>query len=247
MYGISGEGPRVGGPGVPTGVCGAAGRRGNAGTRRCSRRAASPAAVAAGRGTVLGAGRELVAGLVEQRAAALRTVAAGVLERGQARLRGRLGAGLAGAAAATTPVPTACPAGHVPAQRLGLRDPGIPLTRGEVAVVRQCGACPACHQTWAPLARQWGGAPRGRSPRLVEARAGLGAELPFAPAADRLAGRCGVRGGARQVAAVTAGRGRTLAAQQAAASAAACPTHRRAPRGPPWGRGSRAPAGGGGP
>lgn len=184
-------------------------------------------------GTMLGECRELVAWLVDQRGADLRTVEAGVLERGHALLRGLLGAVLAGAPAATTPVPTACPDCQAPAQRLGARAKTLHLTLGDVPLARQCGYCPRCRQTWAPLDRQLGVDQSGRSPRLVEAVALLGTELPFAPAGERLAQLCGVRVGASQVQAVSEATGRTLAAQQVAAAARAFAPGARPPTLPP--------------
>jgi hypothetical protein len=200
----------------------------------------STAAVDVLLGAVLGECRTLVAWLVDQREADLRTVEGGLRERGHALLRGLLGTVFAGAAAATPPVPPACPDCHAPAPRLGRRDKVIQLPLGDVPLARACGYCPACHQTWAPLDRQLGLDQSGRSPRLVEALALRGTDRPFGPAAERLAWLCGVRVGASQVAAVTAGPGRTLAAQQAAAVVAAFPAARRVPplpsveRAAPW-------------
>ncbi|MGN6757670.1 MAG: ISKra4 family transposase [Thermomicrobiales bacterium] len=183
--------------------------------------------------TVLGECRDLATWLVDQREADLRTVEAGLLERGHALLGGLLGAVLAGAPATTAPVPPTCPACHAPAQRLGMRDKVIHLTLGDVPLARACGYCPACHQTWAPLDQQLGIDQSGRSPQLVEALALLGTELPFAPAAERLAQLCGVQVGPSQVAAVTEGAGRTLIARQATAVAAAFPPGGRTPVLPP--------------
>lgn len=184
--------------------------------------------------------RELAAWVVGQRAADLRTLEAGLLERGHRVLRGLLGAALAEAPTATQPVAAACPACQGPGWRLGQRAKTVHLTLGDVPLARACGYCPTCRQTWAPLDRQLGIDQSGRSPRLVEALALLGTELTFAPAAERLAWLCGVRVGASQVAAVTEGAGRTLAAQRAGEAEAAFPADRRAPalpaveRAAPW-------------
>ena len=173
--------------------------------------------------------RAVVAWAVAQQARDLRTLEAGLLERGHALLRGLLGAMLAGAPAATAPVPPRCPDCHAPAQRVAARVKTVHLTLGDVRLVRVCGYCPACQQLWAPRDRQLGIDQSGRSPRLVEAVALLGTELPFAPAATRLAWLCGVQVGASQVAMVTEGAGRTLAAQRVAEIAAAFPTDQQAP------------------
>jgi len=193
----------------------------------------TPGAAEAVLATVLAECRQLAAWVVAQRGADLRTLEAGLLERGHALLRGLLGAVLAGAPAAAAPVPAVCPACGGPAERLGARAKTLHLTLGDVPLARQCGYCPACRQTWAPLDRQLGVDQSGRSPRLVEAIALLGTELPFAPAADRLAQLCGVRVGASQVQAVTEAAGRTLAAQQAAEAARAFAPGARPPALPP--------------
>lgn len=171
------------------------------------------------RGAVAEEWRALVAWALAHRAADLATLAAGLLVRGHAVLRGLLAAALAAAPAAGLPPGPVCPACDRPAQRLGVRPKALHLTRGDATVTRACGYCPACRATWAPLDAPLGVDQRGRSPRLVEVLALLGTELPFAAAADRLAHLCGVRVGARQVQAVTAATGRARAAQQQAEAA----------------------------
>jgi hypothetical protein len=184
---------------------------------------------------------QVVRWVVEQREADLRTLEAGLLAHGQALLQGLLETVLAAAPTATAPVTAPCPQCQQSGWRLGPRDKTLHLTLGDVTVARQCGYCPRCQQTWAPLDGQLGVDQSGRSPRLVEALALLGTELPFAPAAERLAQLCGVQAGASQVAAVTEGVGQTLVAQQAGAVAAAFPRDRQAPvlppieRTAPWG------------
>jgi hypothetical protein len=155
------------------------------------------------------------------------------LDRGHQVLRRLLGAVRADAPAATVPAQPRCPACHAPGQRLDGRAKPLHLTLGDVPRVRQCGDCPACPQTWAPLDRQVGVAQSGRSPRLVETIALLGTELPFAPAADRLAHVCGVRVGASQVQGVTEAVGRPRAAQQQAEAARVFAAGDRLPDLPP--------------
>lgn len=177
--------------------------------------------------------RALVTWTVAQRGADLRTLEAGLRDRGQGLLRGLVGTVLTTAPAATTPVATSCPRCQHAGWCLGLRGKTVHLTLGDVPLVRQCGYCPACQQTWAPLDQQLGIDQSGRSPQLVEALALLGTELPFAPAAERLAQLCGVQVGASQVQVVTEGAGRTLVAEQLAAVVAAFPAGRQAPVLPP--------------
>lgn len=97
---------------------------------------------------------------------------------------------------------------------LGQRPKRVHLVLGEVALPRCCYYCAQCHTTWAPLDQQLGIDQSGRSPRLVEAIALLGAELPFSPAAERLVQLCGVEVGPSQIEEVTEGIGQTLHQQE---------------------------------
>jgi hypothetical protein len=97
---------------------------------------------------------------------------------------------------------------------LGQRPKKVHLLLGDMVLPRCCYYCAECHTTWAPLDRQLGIDQSGRSPRLVEAMALLGAELPFSPAGQRLAQLCGVTAGPSQIEEVTEGIGRTWQQQE---------------------------------
>ncbi|MDA0733589.1 MAG: ISKra4 family transposase [Chloroflexi bacterium] len=97
---------------------------------------------------------------------------------------------------------------------LGQRPKRVHLLLGEMVLPRCCYYCAECHTTWAPLDRQLGIDQSGRSPRLVEAMALLGAELPFSPASQRLAQLCGVTVGPSQIEEVTEGIGQTWQQQE---------------------------------
>jgi hypothetical protein len=97
---------------------------------------------------------------------------------------------------------------------LGQRPKRVHLRFGEVEIERGCYRCKRCSSTWAPLDEQMGIDQSGRSPRLVEAVTLLGSELPFVPAAERLAQLCGVELGPSQVEVVSEGIGRSMEAQQ---------------------------------
>jgi len=99
---------------------------------------------------------------------------------------------------------------------LGQRPKRVHLALGEVEVQRRCYWCKSCSKSWAPLDRQLGIDQSGRSPRLVEALAILGSELPFKPAAERLAQLCGVEVCPSQIEEVSEGIGASLEAQQMA-------------------------------
>jgi len=97
---------------------------------------------------------------------------------------------------------------------LGQRAKRVHLVLGEIVLPRCCYYCADCHTTWVPLDQQLGIDQSGRSPRLVEAMALLGAELPFSPAGERLAQLCGVVVGPSQIEEVTEGIGQTLQQQE---------------------------------
>ena len=59
---------------------------------------------------------------------------------------------------------------------LGQRPKRVHLLLGELVLPRCCYYCANCHSTWAPLDQQLGIDQSGRSPRLVEAIALLGAQ-----------------------------------------------------------------------
>lgn len=97
---------------------------------------------------------------------------------------------------------------------LGQRPKKVHLLMGEVVLPRCCYYCAQCHTTWVPVDQQLGVDQSGRSPRLVEAIALLGAELPFSPAGERLAQLCGMVVGRSQIEEVTEGIGRTWQQQE---------------------------------
>ena len=164
---------------------------------------------------------QLVSGLLEERASNLGMIEDVMKERGSQlllkvfqgvvrnsgarKLEGEVGCGKCGDTAVS----------------LGQRAKRVHLTFGEVEIERGCYWCKGCSATWAPLDGQLGIDQSGRSPRLVEAMALLGCELPFVPAAERLAQLCGVVVGSSQVEAVSEGIGRSLEAQQMAEMEAA--------------------------
>ena len=101
------------------------------------------------------------------------------------------------------------------------RPTALHLLPGDVPLARDYASCAACRAGWAPLDEQLGVDRSGRSPRLVEALALLGTELPFRPAAERPGQLRGMWAGASQVEAVTERIGQTLAGEQDAAARAA--------------------------
>ena len=169
--------------------------------------------------------RALATWLVEHRASDLREVEGELTRRGHRLLAGLLGAVLAARAREGARQGVRCRscAGEVTWQRN--RPKTLHLLLGDVPLARDYASCAACRAGWAPLDEQLGVDQSGRSPRLVEALALLGTELPFRPAAERLGQLCGMWAGASQVEAVTEGIGQTLADEQdAAARAALVPT-----------------------
>lgn len=158
----------------------------------------------------------LVCWLVEQREADLRTLEGGVLERGQRLLTRTLEAVLATSPTAVSRELLPCPTCQQPLVDLGPRAKTVHLTLGDLVLRRACRYCPHCQQLQAALDTQLGIDQSGRSPRLVEVLALLGTELPFAPAATRLARLCGLPVSASQVQQVTEGVGRTWDAEEAA-------------------------------
>jgi len=162
---------------------------------------------------------ELVEWMVGARDSNLKTIEDGLKERGNNLLLKVLKEGLKESAAPEgEEVCIRCREG---AKRLGKRPKGVHLTLGEVKIERACYWCRGCSKTWAPLDRQLGIDRSGRSPRLVEAMTLLGCELPFRPAAERLAQLCGVVAGSSQVEVVSEGTGRSLEAEQMAEMEAA--------------------------
>jgi len=159
---------------------------------------------------------ELVGWLVRARTADLRQVEAGLVERGHHFLSRLAETVLATSPAAVSRAERVCSRCQQPLIDLGLRPKTLHLTLGDVALRRVCGYCPTCHQTEAALDGQLGIDQSGRSPRLVETLALLGTELPFVPAAARLAQLCGVAVSASQLEQVTEAVGRTQAREQQA-------------------------------
>jgi len=160
--------------------------------------------------------RELVGWVVGAHEADLRTLEAGVVERGHQVLCRLVEVVLAERRAAVSRAEQACPVCQQPLRDLGRRPKTIHLILGDVVVQRVCRWCPHCQRTVAALDTQLGIDQSGRSPRLVEAVALLGTELPFAPAAERLAQLCGIAVGASQLQRVTEGIGRQWDAEEAA-------------------------------
>jgi hypothetical protein len=157
---------------------------------------------------VQGARQALVGWLVEQREANLRTLEAGLRERGQAVLCQLLERVLVTSPAALSRAARPCPHCQQPLVDLGPRPKTIHRTLGEMVLPRACGDCPACQRTNGPVDRQLGIDQSGRSPQLVETLALLGTELPLGPAAVRLAPLCGVTARASPRQQVTEGVGR---------------------------------------
>lgn len=155
--------------------------------------------------------RALIGWLLEQQGADLRLLEDGLREQGQMLLCQLLERVLQLSPTALARAERSCPQCQQPLRDLGLRPKTLHLTLGDVVLRRACGACPACHRTHAALDRQLGVDQSGRSPRLVEALALLGSELPFVPAAARLAQLCGVAVSASQLQQVTEAVGRTRA------------------------------------
>jgi hypothetical protein len=164
--------------------------------------------------------RGLATWLVEQQDADLRVLEEGLTEQGHRLLTRMLGAMLAGQEApARDGVGCRTCGGAVVWQRA--RAKTLHLLLGDVPLTRAYGYCATCQTGVAPLDEQLGVDQSGRSPRLVEAVALLGTELPFRPAAERLGQLCGVWLGASQLETVTEGIGRTLAEQWDAAASGA--------------------------
>jgi hypothetical protein len=170
---------------------------------------------------VAGEVRALAEWLVEHRTADLREQEQGLVERGHRLLTRLLGEVLAERERETSRGGAWCPqCGEVGVWLRGRRKT-LHLLVGDVPLVRDCGYCGRCQATWAPLDTQLGVDQSGRSPRLVEALALVGAELAFSPAAERLGQLCGVWLSASQAETVTEAVGLTLAAQQEATAVAA--------------------------
>lgn len=155
--------------------------------------------------------RAVVAWLVEQRGSDLRQLEAGLLGRGQQLLCRLLETVLASSPAAVSRAARPCPHCQQSLLDLGHRPKTVHLTLGDLTLQRACAYCPACHRTDAALDHQLGIDQSGRSPRLVETLALLGTELPFVPAAARLAQLCGIGCSASQLQQVTEGVGSTRA------------------------------------
>ncbi|HET7036953.1 MAG TPA: ISKra4 family transposase [Thermomicrobiaceae bacterium] len=168
--------------------------------------------------------RAVVCWLVEQREADLRTLEGGMLERGQRLVTRTLEAVLATSPTAVSRETLPCPTCQQPLVDLGPRPKTVHLTCGDLVLRRACRYCPHCQQVQAALDAQLGIDQSGRSPRLVEVLALLGTELPFAPAATRLARLCGLLVSPSQVQHVTEGVGRTWDAEEAARVARAWQT-----------------------
>ena len=141
---------------------------------------------------VAGDVRALAEWLVEHRAADLREQEKGLVERGHRLLTRLLGEVLAERERETSRGGAWCPRCGEVGVWLRARRKTLHLLVGDVPLVRECGYCHACRATWAPLDDQLGVDQSGRSPRLVEALALVGAELAFSPAAERLGQLCGV-------------------------------------------------------
>jgi hypothetical protein len=161
--------------------------------------------------------RAVVSWLIDQQAADLRQVEAGVIERGHQLLCRLVEAVLAASPAAVSRAERVCAHCQQPLSDLGQRPKTLHLTLGDVTLRRVCGYCAACQRTEAPLDGQLGIDQSGRSPRLVETLALLGTELSFVPAADRLAQLCGIAVSASQLQQVTEAAGRTQAQEEQAA------------------------------
>lgn len=166
----------------------------------------------------------LVCWLVAQRATDLRTLEDGLLERGHRLLSRMLEEVLATGPNAVSRETLPCPTCQQPLLDLGSRRKRVHLTVGDLVLTRACRYCPRCQQTHAALDAQLGIDQSGRSPRLVETLALLGTELPFVPAATRLARLCGLAVSASQLQQVTEGVGRTWDAEEAATVARAWQT-----------------------
>ena len=169
--------------------------------------------------------RGLATWLVEHRAGDLREVEGELTRRGHRLLVGLLGTVLGARAGEGVRQGVRCRscAGEVAWQ--GGRPKALHLPVGDVPLARDYARCAACRAGWAPLDEQLGVDQSGRSPRLVEALALPGTELPFRPAAERLGRLRGLWAGASQIEAVTEGAGRAPADQQdATARAALAPT-----------------------
>ncbi len=128
--------------------------------------------------------------LVENRESDLRELEQGLIERGHALLMGLLGLVLADAPAAESWQERACAECKSKMRSLGRREKWLHTSLGHIRLHRACYYCGRCGRTQAPLDGQLGIDQSGRSPRLVEAMAILGAELPFAQARDRLSKLC---------------------------------------------------------
>jgi hypothetical protein len=173
---------------------------------------------------VAGEVRALAEWLVEHRAADLRHLERGLTEQGHQLLTRMLEVVLEHRSGETARGGAWCPRCGEVGVWLRERGKALHLLLGDVPLRRDCGYCARCRATWAPLDEQLGIDQSGRSPRLVEAEALLGAELSFSPAVERLGQLCGVWLSASQTAAVTEAVGQTLAAQQEALAATALAT-----------------------
>jgi hypothetical protein len=159
--------------------------------------------------------KELARWLVEHRQSELRALEDGLREKGHRLLCGLLEETLAQEEEVRREGSHPCCAQcGQQASWLGQRSKRMHLLLGEVVLPRCCYYCAQCHTTWAPLDQQLGIDQSGRSPRLVEAIALLGAELPFSPAGERLAQLCGVTAGPSQIEEVTEGIGQVLHQQE---------------------------------
>lgn len=165
----------------------------------------------------LGELRGLAGWLVENRDGELGRLEEGLIERGNALLCGLLGAALATAPAAEGWRERKCGGCGGRMRSLGGRAKWLHLSLGHIELERACYHCGACGRMAAPLDAQLGIDQSGRSPRLVELMALLGAELPFAQASSRLAKLCpAVEVGTSQIQEVAEAAGRCAEAESLA-------------------------------
>ncbi len=175
------------------------------------------AAVGKAKAAVLGEVEGLARWLVEHREADLRELEEGLIERGHALLMGLLGAVLRDAPAAQGWQERSCGECRGRMRGLGQREKWLHTSLGHHKLRRACYYCGGCKRTEAPLDQQLGIDQSGRSPRLVEAMAILGAELAFPQARERLSKLClGVEVGVSQLEELTEAVGRCAEAERLA-------------------------------
>ena len=175
------------------------------------------AAVEKAKAAVAGEMEGLARWLVEHREADLRELEEGLIEKGHTLLMGLLGAVLRDAPAAQSWREHSCAECKGRMRGLGEREKWLHTSVGHHRLQRACYYCGRCKRTEAPLDHQLGIDQSGRSPRLVEAMAILGAELAFPQARERLSKLClGVEVGVSQLEELTEAVGRSLEAERLA-------------------------------